>query len=237
MSSLVATCSEKVTASIERACERAGRRRDEIRLVAVSKKQPIERINEYIENISGLPILGENYVQEFDEKRPLLSKPVEAHLIGPLQSNKVKKAIRLFDVIESVQSPKILRKISGELKSGASDIRTKGLFLQVNVSEDPQKSGFSQGQLFELLASGEADELPLLGLMTITEWYENTEEVRPDFRAMKQLAGAVQERFPNLFRGGKVRISMGMSADYEIAIEEGADYIRVGTALFGDRPS
>ena len=237
MDSPVMTCFERVATSIEHACKRAGRKREEIHLVAVSKKQEIVRINEFLELVSGVPILGENYVQEFEEKRPFLSKPVESHLIGPLQSNKVKKATRLFDVIESVHSPKILRKISGELKSGSSEIRTRGLFLQVNVSEDPQKSGFSQEELVRLLESGEAQDLPLLGLMTITEWYENAEEVRPDFRAMKDFARTIQERFAGVFQGGKVRVSMGMSADYEIAIEEGADYIRVGTALFGDRPS
>lgn len=218
---------------IQEACARVGRSRDEITLVAVSKKQPIERVNEYLCLADpNRPVLGENYVQEYEQKRALLVKPVVAHLIGPLQSNKVRKALHLFDVIETVHSEKVLSVIEKELSKDSPERITKDFFLQVNISEDPQKSGFAPAELKEILSK---TSLQFRGLMTITEFFEDPEDARPDFRKMKVLAEDLARTHANCFVDAKVNLSMGMSADFDIAIEEGADFVRVGTALFGER--
>lgn len=221
---LVKRCDE-VALRIERARQNSPRPASTVHIIAASKKQPSETINQYIlwARSKGLPaIIGENYVQEFRRKRETLLPVDEVHLIGPLQSNKVREAVRLFDVIESVYSVDLLRSISQE---GVKQGKTVSVFLQVNVSRDANKFGFDPADLNEAYSA--CENLPavqLRGLMTITQFYDSPEGGREDYRLLARLRG---ER--------KLELSMGMSADFEVAIQEGATHVRVGTSLFGAR--
>jgi len=224
---------EQIAAAADRVC----RSPSEVTLVAVSKTQSLELIQELHEVTKRLSyplILGENYVQEFKAKRPFLSG-VEAHLIGPLQRNKVRDALKLFDVIESVHSRELAHAIQ---KEAALQAREVGVYLQVNISEDEKKAGFSPEVLPSALEEvGSLQNIRLLGLMTITRYFEVPEEVRPYYRAMNALRERVVQDYAELFQDKRCRLSMGMSRDFEVAIEEGADLVRVGTALFGERDS
>lgn len=210
---------------------RAGRVRSEVTLVAVSKKQPVERVVAY-QNIchasKAVPVFGENYVQEFQKKQSALSKPYQVHLIGPLQSNKVRLAVSLFDVIESVHSVEIAKALHREAEKQGKIL---DVFAQVNISDDPSKSGFSVPEACALFEEAHSvyPALRLRGLMTITREYEKKEDVRPDFVALRELRNKLGD--PTL------KLSMGMSSDFDIAVEEGADIVRVGTAIFGSRGS
>jgi len=215
---------------IRQACARAGRSIDQVKIVAVSKKQPLERVQELLDHCSAEEIiLGENYVQEFKKKNLELRGSYKKHLIGPLQSNKIKDAVKLFDLIESVQNLEVLRLVSqAAIKMG----KVQEVLLQVNVSDDDAKSGFEPSQL-QSLNSGELLELrgvKLLGLMAITRLYARPEDARGDFRKLRELS-------TNLSFLSSPLLSMGMSADFEIAVEEGANLVRVGSAIFGSRDS
>lgn len=219
---------------IEAACGRAQRTTNSITLVAVSKLQPIERVQTYLNLMSArgqTATLGENYAQEYEHKRTALGAHV-AHLIGPLQSNKVRKAVQLFDVIQSVQSLRILTLVATE---AARVNKTVKVFLQVNISDDPAKSGFGAEELLaesgQILALGSVE---LRGLMTITEICDSPDEARPHYARMRALRAELAARIGR--SPETLELSMGMSDDFEVAIEEGADLIRVGTALFGPRP-
>jgi pyridoxal phosphate enzyme (YggS family) len=217
---------------IGKAAARGGRRREDVLLVAVSKKQSIESIAAYVKEARVLRIpvvIGESYVQEFKSKCALLPEAIEPHLIGPLQSNKIRDAVGLFEVIESVHSEKVLLGIA---KDATRIQKQQRILLQVNISKDPQKSGFLPDQVEEVIRrhctlSGVIIE----GLMAITALYDNKEDVREDFRAMQQLLVALAplrtEQAP------LQHLSMGMSDDFEIAVEEGATMVRVGSRLFG----
>ena len=219
---------EQIYRRIETATLRAGRNASEIGLLAVTKKQPLEKVLTYLELVrsrGGTPMLGENYVQEYKRKCENFGSHV-AHLIGPLQSNKVKEAVSLFEVIESVHSEKVLNLIQKEAEKAN---KVQKIFLEVNVSNDPAKSGFRLEELSGLVAMSEnLTHVNLLGLMTITFNYDHAEEARADFRKLRQTRDCLKFTAP-------LALSMGMSHDFEIAIEEGADIIRVGTALFGQR--
>jgi PLP dependent protein len=193
----------------------------------------------YEKNIPAL--IGENYVQEYENKRAHLYGAFKAHCIGPLQSNKIKKACMLFDVIQSVHSFKILQAINNE----ASRLcKIQDVFLQVNISEDSNKSGFSRSEAFILYCKYIQSQITLEsvrinGFMLIPKLYDTVEETRKDFRKMlafkhellEKLYGASEDRaVPQ-----EILLSMGMSHDYEAAIEEGADFVRVGSAIFGER--
>ena len=227
-----------VLSAIEIAAAKSGREASAITLVAVSKKQPVALMREYsaAAQAKGVRIVfGENYVQELKAKRTELGTLGEFHLIGPLQSNKIKDAVTLADVIQSVHSVSILDGIAKEaLRQG----KRQRIFLQVNVGNDPAKSGFATDQLlpvFEKLATYQ-DCIEALGLMTITPYYEEVALARPDFQKMTELRSSVcQQGFASLFTNSAILLSMGMSGDFSIAIEEGADVVRVGTALFGER--
>lgn len=205
-------------------------RKDPIILVAVSKKQSVDKINEYIEFVStkGIsPVIGENYIQEFREKSPDIQGTFEAHFIGRLQSNKIKEIVSLFDVIESVHSADALNRINSVATQFG---KVQKVFLQVNVSDDPKKSGFKIGDVEK--AAVLARSLPglqLQGLMTITELYDKAEDARQDFRKLREVRDSIwkdpQEGY----------LSMGMSQDFEVAIEEGATHVRIGTSIFGAR--
>jgi hypothetical protein len=205
-------------------------RNQKVTIVAVSKKQSIDKINAYsslIHQAGEVPIFGENYLQEFADKEEAVIKPFDVHFIGHLQSNKVKDAVKLFTAIESVHDLRLLQKID---TAAGSIGKVMPVFLQVNISKDPNKSGFLASDVkaaFDLGAT--LKNIKIVGLMTITELYDSAEAARDDFRAMRRLGDAIfGERAPYC-------LSMGMSQDYEVAIEEGATHIRIGTGLFGAR--
>ncbi len=209
----------QVEERIVRACQASGRRRDEITLVAVSKVFPAEAILEAYE--AGLRDFGENYVQEFEGKHPLVKHLGDArfHLIGHLQSNKTRKAGELFQVVQTVDTPKLARRLN---EVG----RPLDVMIEVKLSEEDAKSGADPREIPQLVSEiGACPRLKLLGLMTMPPWDEDAEESRPYFRRLYAIA---QEH-------GLKALSMGMSHDFEVAIQEGATHIRVGTALFGKR--
>lgn len=211
-----------VRARIDAAARAAGRTPDSVRLVAVSKLQPPERVAAALK--AGHRLFGENRVQEAEarwaELRPR-HPDLALHLIGPLQTNKVKVAVGLFDMIETVDRPKLARALAAEMdRSG----RRPDCLIQVNTGEEPQKAGVAPDALAELLRLS-ADELglPIRGLMCIPPI---DEPPALHFALLAELAA----------RHGLPEVSMGMSADFEIAIRHGATLVRVGTALFGERP-
>lgn len=209
-----------VESRISAAAERAGRRREEITLMAVTKKFPAAVIREAYD--AGLRHFGENYVQEFEQKSPELSDLSGAtfHLIGHLQSNKARRAAELFQSIDTVDSARLAARLE---QAG----RPLEVMIEVKLSEEEAKSGAAPEQLSEIIDAvrGSAN-LKLLGLMTMPPWSEDPELSRPYFRRLRELAG----------RYGLQALSMGMSHDLEVGIEEGATHVRVGTALFGRRP-
>lgn len=209
----------KVEERIERACTVSGRKRSEITLLAVTKVFPADAIVEA--HSLGLREFGENYVQEFAGKSPVVSQLENArfHLIGHLQSNKAVRAAELFQVIQTVDTPKLARRLN--------DCGTRlDVMIEVKLSEEESKHGADSADLPELIESiQQCPDLNLRGLMTMPPWSDEPEVARPYFRKLKQLADKY-----NL-----TEISMGMSHDFEVAIEEGSTCIRVGTALFGKR--
>ena len=204
---------------IARAAERARRDPAEITLLAVTKLFPAAVIREAWE--LGLREFGENYVQEFERKAPEVADlaGTRFHLIGHLQSNKSQKAVELFQAIQTVDSPKLARRLND---AG----RALDVMLEVKVSGEEAKSGADPAALAELIeAVRGCGNLRLLGLMTMPPWTEDAEASRPYFRRLRELAE----------QHGLRQLSMGMSHDLEAAIEEGATCVRVGTALFGKR--
>jgi pyridoxal phosphate enzyme (YggS family) len=209
----------KVEERIEAACTRAGRKRDEITLVAVTKKFPAEVTREAYE--LGLRSFGENYVQEFERKHPSLADldGAEFHLIGHLQSNKARIAGELFHTIETVDSEKLARRLD-QLN------RPLEVMIEVKLSHEESKEGAAPESLPALITAIRAcPNLHLTGLMTMPPWCDDPEITRPYFRELAALARM----------HGLTKLSMGMSHDLEAAIEEGSTHVRVGTALFGPR--
>jgi pyridoxal phosphate enzyme (YggS family) len=209
----------EVQERIERAAARAGRSADEITLVAVSKVKPATDIIAAYE--AGQRHFGENYVQEFQQKSESLGILPGAvfHFIGKLQSNKTTPAAALFQVIQTVDSEKIARR----LNNAGTPL---DVFLEVKLSEEESKSGMSEECLPAVKEAVErCDNLRLRGLMVMPPWSDDPEHARPFFRRCRELAG----------RHGLKELSMGMSHDLEVAIEEGSTLVRVGTAIFGRR--
>jgi pyridoxal phosphate enzyme (YggS family) len=204
---------------IARAADAAHRDAAEITLLAVTKVFPGAAIREAYE--LGLREFGENYVQEFDDKAPAVAdlEAARFHLIGHLQSNKSRRAAELFHMIQTVDSPKLARRLN---ESG----RPLDVMLEVKLSEENAKAGADPAELPDLIAAvRECPNLRLLGLMTMPPWSDDPEAARPYFRRLRELAEL----------HGLKHLSMGMSHDLEAAIEEGSTCVRVGTALFGKR--
>lgn len=207
-----------VEARIHAACERAGRRREEVTLVAVSKTFPAASIDEAI--AAGIKEIGENRVQEARDKKPEVRGDARWHLVGHLQSNKAKDAVRLFDVIESLDSIDLAQKIALAGKPQAQDV-----LLQVNIGDEPQKSGVPPAEVESAVrAIRQMSSLRLLGLMALPPIC-TPEETRQYFRRLRAMRDQL----------GLEHLSMGMSEDFETAIEEGSTMIRVGRAIFGER--
>lgn len=216
--------------NIKRSALDCGRDPEEIQLVAVSKRFPVTAIEEAY--AAGQTVFGENYIQEAEGKASELGGKCTLHFIGHLQRNKAKIAARIFDVIETIDTFKLANTLNRHLE----DLdRTMKILLQVNIGEDEHKSGMAAEQTEQLLReiSG-LPRLKVIGLMTMPPFTDDPEDARPYFRQLKQLADSLAAK--GLFaEGEKIELSMGMSNDYHVAIEEGATIIRVGTAIFGQR--
>jgi len=208
----------------------SGRDAESVRLVAVTKTIPADRVREAIE--AGVTILGENYVQEARAKfNDLVAYPVSWHFIGHLQSNKAKYAVRLFDLIHSVDSFKLARELD---KQAGKINKIQNILIQVNIGEDSSKSGGSAQDTPKLIEDISAlENLAVKGLMTMPPFFNSPEKVRPYFKALADLRNHLQQTsLPNV---ALHELSMGMTGDFEAAIEEGATLVRIGTAIFGER--
>lgn len=225
---------EAINQRIAEACERVGRQASEVTLVAVSKTVPAERIREMIE--AGVRILGESRVQEasakISELGPLcLERQVKWHLIGHLQSNKARRAVELFDTVHSVDDLKLAERLNNVAKEAGKRLP---VFIEVNLGGEESKSGVDPGGVPGLCERiSKLQNLELKGLMTVPPLTDDPEGARPFFRSLFRLrdealrSGAAGDSFKDL--------SMGMSGDFEVAIEEGATFVRIGSGLFGKR--
>ncbi|MFP3871071.1 MAG: YggS family pyridoxal phosphate-dependent enzyme [Syntrophobacteria bacterium] len=221
---------ERVRERIADAAIRSGRSPDSIKLVGVTKTVDFERIKEAV--AAGLDILGENYVQEAREKIGQLEKQVSWHLIGRLQTNKAKYAVKLFDVIETVDS----MKLAVELNRRAQSLgRVVPVLVQVNLAGEKSKAGLPPSETISFVQRiAELGHLRVRGLMTMPPFFDNPERARPYFRQLRELCRYVDAAgIPGV---EMTEISMGMSGDFEAAVEEGATLVRIGTAIFGRRP-
>ncbi len=215
---------------LDAACHDAGRAPDEVVLVGASKRQSIERMRAAWE--AGLRVFGENRVQEAEAKRSQMPAECEWHLLGPLQSNKVKKAVRLFSTVHSIDRLKIGRALDRE--AGLLGVRIDG-FLEVNVGEEPSKHGFSPGDLGRQAAElAKLEHLRVVGLMAIPPFEQDPARARGWFDRLRELRDELAAR--SEWPGFPGRLSMGMSHDFELAVGSGATHVRVGTDLFGARP-
>jgi len=221
---------EDIRKRIRRAAESCNRDTDSIRLVAVSKTVPAETVKDAIE--AGATILGENYVQEAREKfDKLVHYPVSWHFIGHLQSNKAKYAVRLFDLIHSVDSLKLARALDKEAQKAE---KIQLILVQVNISGEDTKSGVSAEEIPGLISEiSQLKNVSIKGLMTMPPYFYQPEKVRPYFAALRELRDRLKEQaVPNVSMD---ELSMGMTGDFEVAIAEGATLVRIGTAIFGER--
>ena len=206
--------------------------RQQVTIVAVTKTQSVEQIREAFG--AGLTILGENRVQEAAEKiSGLMDLPVEWHLIGHLQTNKVKQAVTLFSLIQSVDSLKLAAEIDRQARLAG---KIQDILLQINVAGEESKFGIDPQEAVTVAAALEAlPNIRLCGLMTIAPFFAQAEQTRPIFRQTKQLFDELKKCVakPEQFRW----LSMGMTHDYTVAVEEGSNMIRVGSGIFGERTS
>ena len=212
---------------IASACAKAGRAADEVRLVAVSKTHGPDRVREAAE--CGVTVFGENRVQEAGVKIPMCPGRLTWHLVGHLQSNKARPAARLFDMIHSIDSLKLLEAVE---RACHDEGKRMPVCIEVNVSGESSKFGLPPEKVPELLSAADRlQNVQIAGLMTMPPLTEDIEKARPHFRRLRELRDAwrAETGLP------LDELSMGMSHDFEIAIEEGATLIRVGTALFGER--
>jgi pyridoxal phosphate enzyme (YggS family) len=219
---------ESIQRRISAACARAGRAPDTVTLIAVTKGQPPEVVAEAAK--LGLGHFGENKVQEAKAKIPLCPGRLRWHLVGHLQSNKCRDAVGLFEMIQSVDSLPLAEEINKRAEQAA---KTIPILLEVNAAGEASKFGYSPARL--LAEFSQINALPRLeihGLMTVPPWAPSPEKVRPLFRQLRQL----KDQCEQLLRAPLPCLSMGMTGDFEVAIEEGATMVRIGTALFGQRP-
>jgi pyridoxal phosphate enzyme (YggS family) len=220
----------RVRERMDEAARRAGRDPGKIRLVAVSKTVDSDRIREAL--AAGVDSLGENYVQEAQKKIEELGHGAAWHFIGHLQTNKAKAAARLFDWFHSVDSLRLAEELN---RVAAQQNKVLPVLLQINLGQEPTKFGALQDDTFQLLEQmGSLPGISVKGLMTLPPFFDDPEKSRPYFRALRELAEAASRR--KIAGVSLEELSMGMSGDFETAIEEGATLVRVGTAIFGARP-
>jgi pyridoxal phosphate enzyme (YggS family) len=215
-----------VAERISKAASRAGRRPDDIDLVAITKTVDIERIREAI--AAGIRIVGENYVQEAREKIAAIGHGVEWHMTGHLQRNKARGAVDLFDMVQTVDTIELARELDKRARAAGKVLRC---LVEINLGGEISKTGIGKDELLPFLQSlRDLNSLSVQGLMAIPPYFEDAEMARPYFKAMRQLLERAKgEGFPLR------ELSMGMSHDFEVAIEEGATMVRIGTAIFGER--
>jgi len=221
---------QQIQRRIRDAAESCGRNPDGVRLVAVSKTMPRESLVQAVE--AGAEILGENYVQEAREKfNALYALPVSWHFIGHLQSNKAKYVVKIFDLIHSVDS----RKLARELNKQARKIdKIQKVLVQVNISEESSKSGVLLEDTAQLVTEmSRLTHITVKGLMTMPPYFNAPEKVRPYFKKLRQVRDQLLTM--NIPGVSMAELSMGMTGDFEVAIQEGATLVRIGTAIFGER--
>ncbi|MBW1659314.1 MAG: YggS family pyridoxal phosphate-dependent enzyme [Deltaproteobacteria bacterium] len=220
---------EEIRRRMDEAAEKAGRDPSSIRLIAVSKTKPVSMIREAV--AAGVTDLGENYIQEAREKIPQVSGQVRWHFIGHLQTNKAKYAARLFDWIHTIDRVEIADALN---RRAGMENRVLRVLIEVNVGKEETKSGVMEEDLFPLVEHvATLPQLSLKGLMVIPPLTADPEEARGYFIKTRRLAEQVAARnIPNV---SMEELSMGMTSDFEVAIEEGSTMIRVGTAIFGPR--
>ncbi|RMD91555.1 MAG: YggS family pyridoxal phosphate-dependent enzyme [Calditrichaeota bacterium] len=221
---------EKVKEIISRACARVGRNPEEVLVVAVTKNVEVPRILEAIE--AGIQVIGENRVQEALPKYQIIGNQVSWHMIGHLQTNKVKKALQFADMIQSVDSLHLAHELQKQAEKVNRDV---DILIEVNTSGEPTKFGFKPEET--LSAIEEISRYPRLhikGLMTIGAFLPDPEQVRPCFVLLRQLKEQLVQK--NLPAVEMKYLSMGMTDDFEVAIEEGSNMVRIGRAIFGERP-
>lgn len=220
---------KRVEEKVQRACERAGRKREEVTLIAVSKTKPLSMIEELLP--LGVRDFGENKVQELTAKAEVLSKDIRWHMIGHLQRNKVKYVVDKVCMIHSVDSLRLAEEISKEAEKKGVEVP---ILLEVNVAGEESKFGIRPEETEELARQiALLPNLHIQGLMTIAPYVENPENNRQIFRNLRNLSVDIErKKFNNVTMSV---LSMGMTGDYEVAIEEGATHVRVGTGIFGER--
>ncbi len=222
-----------LTDRLSEACRRAGRAARDVTLVGACKRQPLERIVEAVD--AGLRVLGENQVQEGEAHRAALLEAgydhVEWRLIGPLQTNKAPRACGVFDVFEAVDRVKVAQRLDRVLQDRQGGNRT--CLLEVNIGREPNKHGFLPEDVGTMLGLADLQHLLVRGLMAIPPRRSDAREARRDFAALRRLRDELGRR--GLFGEHQGWLSMGMSADFESAVLEGATHVRIGSALFGPR--
>ncbi|HJD33811.1 MAG TPA: YggS family pyridoxal phosphate-dependent enzyme [Candidatus Mediterraneibacter tabaqchaliae] len=220
---------QEVEERIQEACRRAGRDRSEVTLVAVSKTKPVSMLKEAYD--LGVRVFGENKVQEIREKYEALPKDIEWHMIGHLQTNKVKYIADKVSLIHSVDSLRLAETIE---KEAVKHNRIVDILLEVNVAEEESKFGIKTSEVLALAENVvQLPHIRLRGLMTIAPFVENPEKNRAIFANLHELYVDIKDK--NIDNGTVSILSMGMTNDYEVAIEEGATMVRVGTGIFGAR--
>ncbi len=220
---------KEVNEKIAQACERSGRNRDEVTLISVSKTKPVSMLMEAYD--AGVRIFGENKVQELVEKYEQMPKDIHWHMIGHLQRNKVKYIIDKVDLIHSVDTLQLAEEIS---KQAVKHNVTANILIEINIGDEESKFGIKPDDVFKFVDDVyKMPNVSVKGLMCVAPYTENSEENRKFFKKMYELCVDIKERMGD---NNEVNIlSMGMTGDYQVAIEEGATMIRVGTGIFGER--
>ena len=220
-----------VREKIDECARRSGRSADDLTLVAVSKTHPAEVVRQAI--AAGVADFGENRVQEAEGKIPEVGRDqARWHLIGHLQSNKARRAVELFDMIHSLDSAALARRLDRMCID--LDRQELSVLIQVDLGHEPTKTGAVEKDLPEIIeAIRESERLSLIGLMTLPPFFEDAEKARPFFRRLRKMRDELRRQ--GAFDDGRGELSMGMTHDYEVAIEEGATILRIGTAIFGER--
>ena len=219
----------QIHARIDKACQKVGRNPEDVKLIAVSKVKPAEQIEEAFH--AGQKLFGESYVQEFRDKGPLVTVPAQWHFIGGLQSNKAKYLRGKVVMIHSIDRLSLAEEIDRQWEKIDGSVE---ILLQVNVGDEASKSGCDPEDLESLVRSVAAlPNLRIKGLMCLPPHSDDSEQVRPFFKQLRELSEQVDRlQLPGVEMG---ELSMGMSGDFEVAVEEGATLVRVGTAIFGAR--
>jgi len=226
----VAAALAAVRERIARACSRAGRRPEDVTLVGIGKGQPVDKLREAWQ--AGLRVFGENRVQEARDKAPQMPAEVEWHLVGPLQTNKARLAVQIFRVFHAIDREKLARALDAEARARGERLP---VFLEINLGGEASKHGFAPGELAaQARPLAGLTGLRVVGLMAIPPQGADPEAARPWFRRLRELRDELG-RLPE-WSGWPGCLSMGMSGDFEVAIEEGSTHVRVGTAIFGERP-